>query len=206
MQKPAPILILTPLPLELKHLLKGLEAETQEQLLAPSQVHWLKSASVAFAVGGHGKVNFALSTQHLIRELRPRLVCGVGSAGALKEDLQLGDVVIAEKIVEHDHLVKFVQQPLPQFAPDPETLRELRQLNPRIFKLHCGPVASGDEDVIEPSRKSDIQKRTQALAVAWEGAGLARACHWSKTPFLEVRVITDTVSNMATLRIAVFII
>jgi len=39
--------------------------------------------------------------------------------------------------------------------------------------------------------------RTGALAVAWEGAGGARACHFSGIPFLEIRGITDSADSDA---------
>src|SRR6218665_1947884 len=47
----------------------------------------------AAAVGGHGKVQFALTTQFLIRELKPSLVVCAGACGALDPKLKALDVV-----------------------------------------------------------------------------------------------------------------
>jgi adenosylhomocysteine nucleosidase len=42
-----------------------------------------------------------------------------------------------------------------------------------------------------------LQSLTGAIAVAWEGAGGARACRFSGVPFLEIRGITDSAGHSA---------
>jgi adenosylhomocysteine nucleosidase len=56
---------------------------------------------------------------------------------------------------------------------------------------------SGDEDVVDPARAAELAKATGASCVAWEGAGAARAAHFSRLPFLELRVITDSANQSA---------
>ena len=65
--------------------------------------------------------------------------------------------------------------------------------------MHWSLFASGDEDVIELERKKQIQRRTGALVVAWEGAGGARACQFSGIPFMEIRGVTDNADCTAAL-------
>ncbi len=48
-----------------------------------------------------------------------------------------------------------------------------------------------DEDVVDKSRAQEIFKNTGALAVAWEGAGGARACAMERVCYVEIRAITD---------------
>jgi adenosylhomocysteine nucleosidase len=62
---------------------------------------------------------------------------------------------------------------------------------------HIGPIASGDEDVVDAERRTSIHARTGALAAAWEGAGGARACAFLGVPFLEIRGITDSADAQA---------
>jgi adenosylhomocysteine nucleosidase len=57
--------------------------------------------------------------------------------------------------------------------------------------VHFGQVASGDEDIVSLDRAQALRLATEALAVAWEGAGGARACAFSHTPYLEIRGVTD---------------
>ena len=182
MAKRGPILILTPLPAENKALTAALKA------FAPKQLRC--------AVGGHGKVAFALAAQQLIQELKPRLIIGAGGAGALSPAVKLLDVVVAEAIVEHDFHMKFMPRPKPRFACEASLVEELR-CHKGATKLHFGTLASGDEDIVDRERAAALHRETQALAVTWESAGLARAALRMRTPFLELRVVTDSASAEA---------
>ena len=61
--------------------------------------------------------------------------------------------------------------------------------------IQRGAIASGDEDILTAERRLEVQKYTTARAVAWEGAGAARACAFLKIPFCEIRAITDDSST-----------
>ena len=58
-------------------------------------------------------------------------------------------------------------------------------------------MASGDEDIVERSRAEEIHGKTGAIAIAWEGAGGARASQFSGVPYLELRVISDAADHEA---------
>lgn len=176
------ILVLTPLDFEHQALKKHSDS-TQTTDLEPIEIH----------VGGHGKVQFALTTHLLIQKFSPRLVICAGTAGSLTAELNAGDVVIGQTTVEHDFLLKFVSKPLPEFHADAATLAILQdRCSFDNFKVKFGRIASGDEDVIDQYRAAAIHLSTRAAAVAWEGAGGARAARLNKTPFIEMRVITDS--------------
>jgi adenosylhomocysteine nucleosidase len=66
-----------------------------------------------------------------------------------------------------------------------------------LFQVHFGSIASGDEDVVDTARRQAIQEVTGALAVAWEGAGGARASQFNGLPFVEIRGITDSADSTA---------
>ena len=150
--------------------------------------------------GGHGKTQFGVQTQHLIDHAGDLegVIC-VGAAGALAEDLAVGDLVLATVTVEHDYTERFSPHPLPRFEADAALLASLQQLPLHVlpFAVHAGIVASGDEDVIELERAAALRQATEACAVAWEGAGGARACRFSGVPYLELRGITDTANHTA---------
>ena len=57
---------------------------------------------VVFALSGMGKVNAAIVTTRLITDFHPDLVLMSGSAGAINPDLQMGDVVIGENVIDAD--------------------------------------------------------------------------------------------------------
>jgi adenosylhomocysteine nucleosidase len=155
---------------------------------------------LTFANGGLGKVQFAVQTQHLL-DVCPDwdIVICAGAAGALVDDLAVGDVVVATETVEHDINNHFGPPRLPRFCGVPTVLESLKRVAgfPSAFHVHFGPIASGDEDVVDAERREVLHRRTGALAVAWEGAGGARACCFSDVPFIEIRGVTDRANGSA---------
>lgn len=141
------------------------------------------------AIGGHGKVDMALRTQFWLAQISGTSMACIGTAGGLQSNLKVGDIVVAEKTIEHDYKQFFAKKPLPVFPIDKtwETLLK----KPSTQVPFWGAIASGDEDIITPERRLHILVLTKAMAVAWEGAGAARACMFLKVPFCEIRGITD---------------
>ena len=153
------------------------------------------------AVGGHGKAQSALQTQHLL-DLLPdasTVICA-GAAGSLCGDVGRGDVVVGTCTVEHDYTLRFSPAPAPMHPADEVALRHMKTVSPQFeqrFRVLFGPIASGDEDIVDAGRAQAVRERTAALCVAWEGAGAARAAQFSQRRFLEVRVITDGADEAA---------
>jgi adenosylhomocysteine nucleosidase len=150
-------------------------------------------------LGGLGKVQFAVQTQYCINRIDElkRVLC-VGASGGLKNGLNFGDVVVATETVEHD-IRKHSRPMMPRFSSDESILKQFLTLaeKKRDFTIHFGPVASGDEDIMTESRKHELRTQTGAIAVAWEGAGAARACLFSNLPFAEIRGICDLADQNA---------
>ncbi|HEU5100397.1 MAG TPA: 5'-methylthioadenosine/S-adenosylhomocysteine nucleosidase [Roseiflexaceae bacterium] len=197
------ILFVTPLQSELDFFTHSLaERGNSSSAVQLGRVAGLRFPALDLLVarGGHGKTQFGVQTQHLLDAIGDleAAVC-IGAAGALAGDLSVGDIVCATETVEHDYTERFSSHPLPRFAGDVGLLTRMRQLlQPSLaFEVHFGIVASGDEDVIELERAAALRQATEACAVAWEGAGGARACAFSGVPFLELRGITDTADHNA---------
>ncbi len=195
------ILVLTPLAFENEALRAFLSGPGTVTDINRVKVHSFLSGEVHLATGGHGKVQFALTTQMLIRELSPALVICAGACGALTKDLAILDVIAAEQTIEHDFNLRFIKRPLPAFAGHAGSLAALSQLTTAPagpeFNFRTGVIASGDEDILDAKRAREIHELTGAIAVAWEGAGGARAAAFCKTPFLELRVVTDFADGSA---------
>lgn len=150
--------------------------------------------------GGLGKVQFAIQTQHVLDVNRTwDVVICAGAAGALVNGVAVGDVVVATETVEHDIHNHFGPPRLPRFSGAPTMIESLKGVHPprNTFTVHFGPIASGDEDVVAVERQEELHRRTGALAVAWEGAGGARACQFSGVPFVEIRGVTDGANSSA---------
>jgi adenosylhomocysteine nucleosidase len=195
------ILLITPMVEErfhLAHALAALGHAHGPEPLGRLEAWSLPRLGLRLAVGGHGKTQFAVQTGHLLHQ-RPGvdLVVCAGAAGSLAAHVGVGDLVAATHTVEHDYTLRFARRPLPSFPGDAEALAQLAALSPDGWRLYAGPVASGDEDVIDGERARDIAGRTGALCVAWEGAGAARACRFAGVPFVELRAVTDAADKSA---------
>ena len=196
-------LIVTPMKEELDFLLQrcteaGFHAE--HSVIGRLPVAQLPDLDVTLARGGLGKVQFAVQTQHLLDTCsRWDLIVCAGAAGALVDKVSVGDIVVATTTIEHDYNNKFNERALPKFDGARASIPDLKSVSQSVkaFNVHFGSIASGDEDVVEAGRKSELHGSTDALAVAWEGAGGARACAFSGIPFLEIRGITDTADHNA---------
>jgi len=165
------------------------------------ECHTFDDLALLFTVGGHGKTQHAVQTQHLIEQKTAiRAVICAGAAGSLRADLRLGDVVVGLSTVEHDYTLRFVRRPLPRHDADAKLVDEFRRAASRMktqFRVHFGDIASGDEDIVDQARAAELEKATGASCVAWEGAGAARAAYFSRLPFLELRAITDSADQSA---------
>lgn len=165
---------------------------------------------IALFRGGHGKAEFAARTAWVLAQ-NPRVeqLLVVGTAGSLSSSVHPGDIVVATETIEHDYTERFdTNAKLPSFPADPDIGDALERVSsswepalPSISSdgatLHRGRIASGDEDIVEPKRARELAAKTGALAVAWEGAGGARAARVAGIPWCEIRAISDTADSEA---------
>ena len=191
------VLLITPLQKEMDAFLKSCAARGHASIqtsIGRLPVAQLDALHLTVARSGNGKVQFAVQTQHLLdvgNDLE--FVICAGTCGVLAADVSVGDVVVGTETIEHDYNNRFNERPPPSFSGDADMLAALRAIPSGDYslKLHFGPIASGDEDIVNVARGEELQRSTGALVVAWEGAGGARACGFSQMPYLEIRAATD---------------
>ncbi len=196
-------LIITPMKEELDLLLQGFTKRgfcAESSMIGRLPVVRLPDLGVTLARGGLGKAQFAIQTQHLLDTCGDWdvIICA-GAAGALADGVSVGDVVVATTTIEHDYNNKFNERVLPKFDGAGAAIADLKSVSQSVnaCSVHFGPIASGDEDVVETERKRALHESTGALAVAWEGIGGAKACAFSGVPFVEIRGVTDTADHNA---------
>ncbi len=192
------ILALTPIENEFDSLTEALEKfgiESHETSAGRLSCRSYLDGVLIVAPGGLGKAQFGIQTQHAIDRLPDReLIVCAGTSGGLRDDLRIGDVVVATETVEHDFKWGMNSKPLPRFPGDEAAIAALETnltATEMPFDVHFGIVASGDEGIADPRRARELHRDTGAIAVAWEGAGGARAAAFSGLPFLELRGISD---------------
>ena len=192
------ILVLTPDPKEAAGLLQGFARRSvayEPVRLGALEGVALPSLDMLVAVGGNGKAQYGIQAQYLIDRCSGlEVLACVGAAGCLAGDIHIGDLVLGTSTIEHDYRERFHPGPLPRHDASPRILGDLTQLAKTAafpFQVHVGVIASGDEDIIDAIRAAELREATDALCVAWEGSGGARAARLNGLEFIEIRAITD---------------
>jgi adenosylhomocysteine nucleosidase len=195
-------LIVTPLKAEYIYLAEGISFlgfESFQDKIGKLDALRFPKLNLTLARGGHGKTDYAIHTQYLLDHSNNKVLICAGAAGALSPNIVIGDVIVATSTIEHDYHEKFSIQTKPEFFGHNESISRIKSLKtPNAkFNIHFGVMASGDEDVIDIQRGEVLHQLHGAFAVAWEGAGGARACAFNEVPYLEVRGITDNGDHSA---------
>lgn len=150
---------------------------------------------------GIGKVNAAMCTQCLIDNYKPDAVINVGVAGAINDDLNIGDIVLSTYLQEHDFDVTafgYEKGVIPRldsskFYAD-EKLVDLAYSFNNDFKeinLHKGVIVSGDVFVSSRLLKDELESKFNAYCAEMEGAAIAHVCYLQNVPFLVIRSMSD---------------
>lgn len=153
----------------------------------------LASDHVIVSTSGIGKVAAALKTAELISQYKPDLIINSGIAGGLDSGLEIGDVVAGERTAYHDvwcgepNLTGQVQGFPLYFEADKNALAAVADI------AKSGLIISGDQFISDYQALRILKdKFPDALAVDMESAAIAQTCYLSQTPFLSVRLISDT--------------
>lgn len=161
----------------------------------------IHSKNVVLVKCGVGKVNAARTTQILIDNFDLEYVINVGTAGGLNEKIEIGDVVIAEKLVQHDfditaggHEKGYISDTGTYFYSDEELVAKSKKIIENMnedFKAITGLIATGDIFVQDISVKDRIKEEFNADCTEMEGAAIAQVCYLNKVPFIVIRSISD---------------
>lgn len=161
----------------------------------------LDSKEIVLVESGIGKVNSARTTQILIDNMKVDYIFNIGVAGAIDPGVSVCDVVIGEKLVQHDFDVtpfNYEKGQIPnvgKFIESDEYLVKLAKDIKTDSNVHTGVIASGDIFVNDPKMSNKINTKFNALCCEMEGASIAQVCYLSHIPFLVIRSISDSVNG-----------
>lgn len=156
---------------------------------------------VVTSVCGVGKVNAAICAQTMILKFSPDVIINTGVGGSLSPELKIGDIAVAESLVEHDMDTSPIGDPVGLISglniinipADEKTVEKLVEgiatLND--IKAIRGVIASGDQFIADPEAKSRIVSNFGAIACEMEGASIGHVCYASSVPFAVVRAVSD---------------
>lgn len=171
---------------------------------------------VALLRCGVGKVASVVTVSAALA-VQPRCVISVGSAGALHAGFRVGDVLLADSVLQHDFAAAeasgfrlfgygadlpsngdpllvadkaFVSAAFEATAPTAERLG---------ITLRRGRIATGDWFVADQNVRDAIAARSSADLVEMEGAAIAYAARAHDIPWLVIRSVSDAGDGEATL-------
>ena len=155
---------------------------------------------VVVAYSKIGKVFATLTATMLIEKFDCDMLLFSGVAGAISDELKIGDLIIADGLCQHDLDITAFGHPY-GFVPEGEvcipTDVNLRNIAKEIAKkkgltLKEGVIATGDQFVANADRKDWIGDTFQADALEMEGASVAVVCNALDVPFFILRAISDS--------------
>ena len=139
-----------------------------------------------------GKVNSARSAQMLIDNFDIRIVINIGTSGSVDNNLNIGDVVVADRLYQYDFDVTAFGRKLGEIENIGECIYTDKNILNKISKdLIVGGIASGDKFITRMEDKTFIRDKFNVVCIEMEGASIAQVCYLSNTPFLVIRSITD---------------
>ena len=162
----------------------------------------LGSTDVVIAKCGMGKVNSGICAQILIDTFNVSHVINTGVAGALNDDLNIGDIVVAHDAVQHDFDVTrlgFKAGEIPYtgkyaFECDKtlieKALKAVHAVVPDVTVIE-GRACAGDQFISKKERFDEIISTFKADSVEMESGAIGQVCYLNHVPFVVIRAISD---------------
>jgi len=168
----------------------------------------LSGKDVVIVRSGIGKVNAAVCTQILIDVFGATSVINTGVAGSLRNEINIGDIVLSKDALHHDmdatgfgyDLGMIPRMDNSIFVADENLIQVAKKVcekvNPEI-STHIGRVVSGDQFISDGERKKVLVDTFNGYCTEMEGAAIAQAAYLNKVPYLVIRAISDKADNSA---------
>lgn len=156
---------------------------------------------------GVGKVNAAVCTQTMVLKYKPQAIINCGVAGATTHNIDVGDIVVAENVVQHDMNTSALGEELGTLMLAGEEIVRIpcdKNLSQMLFdsanklpdtKVLIGNVATGDLFVNTKAQREKIFSRFDALACEMEGGAIGSVCYINKVPFAVLRCMSDSMDK-----------
>ncbi len=159
-----------------------------------------KNVDVVVAYSKIGKVFSTLTATTMLELFACDVLLFTGVAGAVNSELKIGDLVVANKLAQHDLDITIFGHPhgyVPEGSVYVEADKDLIALSKMVasemgVSIKEGIIATGDQFIASEERKNFIAETFQADALEMEGASVAVVCDALGVPFFILRSISDS--------------
>ncbi|MGB3751829.1 MAG: 5'-methylthioadenosine/adenosylhomocysteine nucleosidase [Arcobacteraceae bacterium] len=160
----------------------------------------LGALDVVVAYSKIGKVFSTLTASTMIQKFGCDTLLFSGVAGGVNPALKIGDLIVANKLSQHDLDITAFGHPAGYvpggdvYVNTDESLKNiaLEVASENNIKIIEGIIATGDQFVADEKRKEFIASTFKADALEMEGASVAVVCDALNVPCLILRAISDT--------------
>lgn len=153
-----------------------------------------------------GKVNSAICTQTLILIYKPKFILNVGVAGAIKENVNISDVVIGKNVVQHDFDVSafpgrekgeicgidLVKIPCSKWLTQ-KIIQSAEKI--KGISIHEGTILTGDQFINSSEKLFELRKTFDGIACEMEAGSIGHVCYYNGVDFAIIRSISDRADN-----------
>lgn len=162
--------------------------------------------SVVLVRSGIGKVNAAICSQILMNEFNVDAIINTGVAGAVHAELEVGDIVISDDLVEHDFDATGFGYKLGEIPRmDTSIFKASDQLIELAVKASenashntkVGRIVSGDIFVASKEKKDLLWNEFKGYCAEMEGAAIGHTCFMNDIPFVIIRSMSDKADGSA---------
>lgn len=168
-----------------------------------------KGHDIILSLAGIGTNAAAITTTILCEALEPDLIIFCGVAGGLKPEQQIGDLVLANKIIDADlHLLPAILQgtPYKNALIDPHRLTPITteyEIHDSIFdiissfsfeRLKTGIIVTSNTFPAPKSLFSEI-KSLNCSAIEMESVGVFKAAEYYDVPVITIRAISNLLDD-----------
>ncbi|QOP45355.1 5'-methylthioadenosine/adenosylhomocysteine nucleosidase [Sulfurimonas paralvinellae] len=159
-----------------------------------------KDIDVVVAYSKIGKVFSTLTAATMLQMFACDVLLFTGVAGAVNPELKIGDLVVANKLAQHDLDITIFGHPhgyVPEGSVYIEADKDLIALSKIVasemgVNVKEGIIATGDQFIASEERKNFIAETFKADALEMEGASVAVVCDALGVPFFILRSISDS--------------
>jgi adenosylhomocysteine nucleosidase len=150
------------------------------------------NASIILVRTGMGKDSALSALKEALSLTVPSLILSIGYAGGLDLKLKVGDLVLADKILEINQAISLSKT----YSLDPKQLDLFERLdsNKKII-IYRGTLITVNQVIADSSAKQELGASHKALAVDMETSSLISYAIENKIPFVSVRAISDTMEQ-----------
>ena len=189
-------------------IIAAMQAEARELQAIMENVEHRKISNIHFFIGqlqgkdvvlmqsGVGKGNAAMTASVMLEHFDLRHVINIGTAGGLRDEENILDIVVGDMVVQHDFDTSGVDgdDGIGLYFKSDERLRDIcaSVLKEMGKPYHIGMVASGDQFIHSDEQVYRVKEMfPDVICAEMEAGAIAQVCSFYEVPFIVLRSLSD---------------